>query len=59
MVGTKGFMKRKVDPQTRACAAMALGKIRTPAARDVLESVKADKDPLVRNAVNKALRDFG
>ena len=57
MLVQKGFMKKKVDPQIRACAAMALGKIGTPAARAVLESTVKDKDSLVRNAVNKALRE--
>ncbi len=52
-----GFLKRKEDPETRACAAMALGKIGTPEARTVLEQATKDKDALVRNAVNKALRE--
>ncbi len=56
---SKGLLARKEDPETRACAAMALGKIRTPAARDVLEKVMQDKEPLVRNAVNRALREVG
>jgi len=54
-----GLLARKEDPETRACAAMALGKIRTPKARDVLQKVSQDKEPLVRNAVNRALRDLG
>jgi hypothetical protein len=56
---SKGLLARKEDPETRACAAMALGKIRTPAARDVLQKVTQDKEPLVRNAVNRALRELG
>ncbi|HWC72628.1 MAG TPA: HEAT repeat domain-containing protein [Gemmatimonadales bacterium] len=55
----KGLLSRKEDPETRACAAMALGKIRTSAARDVLQKVAQDKEPLVRNAVNRALREVG
>ena len=55
----KGLLSRKEDPETRACAAMALGKIRTPAARDVLQKVAQDKEPLVRNAVSRALREVG
>lgn len=60
LTGGKGFMKRKEDPETRACAAMALGKIGTPQARAVLEQAlpTVDKDPLVKNAINKALREF-
>jgi len=47
------------DPETRACAAMALGKIRSADARAVLERAAQDKEALVRNAVSKALRDVG
>lgn len=52
-----GFLKRKEDTETRACAAMALGKIGTPEAKDVLEQVAKDKEALVRSAANKALRE--
>jgi 3-methyladenine DNA glycosylase AlkD len=38
---------------------MALGKIRTQTARDILQKVAQDKEPLVRNAVNRALREVG
>ena len=59
LVAKGGLLARKEDPETRACAAMALGKIRTPAAREVLQKVSQDKEPLVRNAVNRALREVG
>jgi HEAT repeat protein len=59
LIGRGGLLARKEDPETRACAAMALGKIRTPAARDVLQKVSQDKEPLVRNAVSRALREVG
>lgn len=59
LTGGKGFMKRKEDPETRACVAMALGKIGGPEAKAVLEQSLAEKDPLVKNAINKALREFG
>ena len=59
LVPKGGLLARKEDPETRACAAMALGKIRTPKARDVLQRVAQDKEALVRNAVNRALRDVG
>ncbi len=51
----RGLLRRKEDPQIRACAAMALGKIGTPEARAALSRSVGDKDPLVRNAVNRAL----
>jgi hypothetical protein len=52
----RGFLKKKEDPQIRACAAMAIGRIDTPEAKAVLERASNDKDPLVRNAVANALR---
>lgn len=52
-----GFLKRKEDTETRACAAMALGKVGTAEAREVLGHAAKDKEPLVRNAANKALRE--
>ena len=54
-----GLLSRKEDPETRACAAMALGRIRAPAAREILQKVAQDKEPLVRNAVSRALREVG
>jgi HEAT repeat protein len=59
MLSAKGLLGRKEDPETRACAAMALGRIRTPDARAVLERASQDKEPLVRNAVSRALREGG
>jgi HEAT repeat protein len=54
-----GLLSRKEDPETRACAAMALGRIRAPAAREILQKVAQDKEALVRNAVSRALREVG
>jgi len=59
MLVAKGLLGKKEDPETRACAAMALGKVRTPEARAVLERAAQDKEPLVRNAVSRALREVG
>ena len=59
LVPKGGLLARKEDPETRACAAMALGKIRAPAAREVLQKVTQDKEALVRNAVTRALREVG
>lgn len=55
--GRGGLLARREDAGTRACAAMALGKIRTPEARAVLEQALQDKEALVRNAVGRALRE--
>ena len=49
-------LKRKEDPETRACAAMALGRIGTESARASLQKAQQEKDPLVKNAINRALR---
>ena len=52
----RGLLKMKEPPETRACAAMALGRIKTPEARDLLQRATDDKELVVRNAVNRALR---
>jgi hypothetical protein len=51
-----GLFKKKMDSETRACAAMALGRIGSPEARAALETALQDKDPLVRNAAGRALK---
>jgi HEAT repeat protein len=55
----RGLLKFKEPPETRACAAMALGKIRSPEARELLQKVAEDKDLVVRNAASRALREHG
>jgi HEAT repeat protein len=58
MLQSKGVLRRKEDPETRACAAMALGKVRDSEALEVLRSAApGEKDALVRNAINKALQE--
>ena len=56
ILNSKGFMGKKDDPELRACAAMALGKINTPKASEALKKAAAEKDVIVRNAVSKAIR---
>lgn len=55
--GKKLFAKQ--SPELRSCAAMALGKVGSPASRNVLERAAEDGNPMVRNAVLKALRQEG
>jgi hypothetical protein len=55
----RGLLKLKEAPETRACAAIAIGKIRTPEARELLTRMTEEKDLVVRNAVNRALRESG
>jgi HEAT repeat protein len=52
----KGGLARRPSSGTRACAALALGVINTPAARFALDAAAKDRDPLVRSAANAALR---
>jgi len=58
MLTGKGFLGKREDPELRACAAMALGRIGGPLAIDVLRRASNDneKEVLVRNAINRALR---
>jgi HEAT repeat protein len=56
MLNSGGFLKKRDNPETRACAAMALGRIGSAAAQDALRKAADAKEPLVRNAVNRALR---
>ena len=59
LAGKGGLLARKEDPETRACAAMALGRIKSPEAKAILQKASQDKEPLVRNAVSRALREVG
>ncbi|MEK7668402.1 MAG: HEAT repeat domain-containing protein, partial [Gemmatimonadota bacterium] len=56
MLHSGGFLKKKEDPETRACAAMALGRIGSPSAVASLKKAADAKDAIVRNAINRALR---
>jgi HEAT repeat protein len=53
----RGMLRMKESSEVRACAAIAIGKIRTPEAREVLQRAADDKDLVVRNAVSRALRE--
>ncbi|MGI8547292.1 MAG: HEAT repeat domain-containing protein [Gemmatimonadaceae bacterium] len=56
VLAPRGFLSRKEDPATRASAAAALGKLRSPLALDALRRAAADKDIVVRTAVTRAIR---
>lgn len=56
MLLSKGVFGFRANPETRACAAVALGRIRTQEARAVLQQAMDDKELVVRNAVSRALR---
>ena len=59
MLNGRRVFRRKDDPETRACAALALGKIGTPEAKAALEKAVGIKDSLVKNAVGNAIREIG
>jgi HEAT repeat protein len=52
---SSGFW-RSVDSETRACAAMALGNVLSQSSRAVLQRAIKDRDPVVRAAAMRALR---
>ncbi len=56
MLNGKSLFGRREDAELRACAAVALGRINSPAALESLRKASSEKDVVVRNAVNRALR---
>lgn len=52
----KSWLGRRDVPEMRACAALALGRVRHPAAERALGAAAADPDPVVRSAVGRALK---
>jgi HEAT repeat protein len=56
ILNARGFLRRREAAEARACAAMALGRIGTDKAVESLRRASDEKDVVVRNAVNKALR---
>jgi len=53
----RGLLRMKEPAEVRACAATALGRLKTAEAREVLQRAAEDKDLVVRNAVSRALRE--
>ena len=56
MLNGKSLFGRREDAELRACAAVALGRVGTPKAQEALRRPATEKDVVVRNAVNRALR---
>jgi HEAT repeat protein len=52
----KSLFGRREDSELRACAAVALGRVNTPRAQESLRRATTEKDVVVRNAANRALR---
>jgi HEAT repeat protein len=59
MLNGKSLFGRREDSEFRACAAVALGRVNTPRAQESLRRASSEKDVIVRNAVNRALRGGG
>jgi HEAT repeat protein len=56
ILNAKGMFSKREDPEIRACAAIALGRLGTSRARECLQRAASEKDVVVRNAVTRALR---
>ena len=56
MLHGKSLFGRRDHSELRACAAVALGRVNTPRAQESLRRAASEKDVVVRNAVNRALR---
>jgi hypothetical protein len=52
----KSWLGRREAGEVRACAALGLGRVRSPLAEKALATAAADPDPVVRSAVGRALR---
>ncbi|MCG6956726.1 MAG: HEAT repeat domain-containing protein [Gemmatimonadetes bacterium] len=59
LLNGRGFLGRREPPDIRAAAALALGKVTDAAAREALMKASQEDDPVVRSAVNRALRSEG
>jgi HEAT repeat protein len=59
LLNGRGFLGRRESGEIRACAALGLGKIGGPEAMAALEKARGEQDPVVRSAVNRALRGEG
>lgn len=52
----KSMFGKREEPELRACAAIALGRIGTRKAQESLQRSASEKDIVVRNAVSRAMR---
>ncbi|MFW6205739.1 MAG: HEAT repeat domain-containing protein [Gemmatimonadota bacterium] len=56
ILNSKSLFGRRKPTELRACAALGLGQVGTPEAREALRKARDDDDPVVRNAVDRALK---
>lgn len=57
LLNQRNFWGRRATPEIRACAARALGIIGSPNALEALRRATRDRDPMVRSAINRAMRE--
>jgi hypothetical protein len=53
----RSFIGRRATPELRACAARSLGIIGSASALECLRRATTDRDPMVRSAINRAMRE--
>ncbi len=56
LLNGKSWIGRREPAEIRACAALGLGRVRTPDARSALTRAADETDPVVRSAVTRAIR---
>ena len=56
LLNGKTMFGRREDAEMRACAAIALGRVKSALANTALQKAALEKDVVVRNAVSRALR---
>ncbi|MEP7066062.1 MAG: HEAT repeat domain-containing protein [Gemmatimonadota bacterium] len=57
LLNGRNFLGRRATPEIRACAARALGIIGSGGALECLRRATGDRDPMVRSAINRAMRE--
>lgn len=56
LLNGKGMFGKREEPEIRACAAIALGRVGSRKAKDALQRAAGEKDIVVRNAITRAQR---
>jgi hypothetical protein len=56
MLNSRSWIGRREPPEIRACAALALGRIDDPRAKQALVSAAQDPEAVVRNAVARSIK---
>ncbi len=57
LLNRRNLLGRRATPEIRACAARALGMIGSASALEVLRRAQSERDPMVRSAINRAMRE--